>query len=75
MAKVIFTNFFVNELRKKFSEQEGNKILDLLETLENNPYKGKEIGTSGKIIIKEIKYQKYRFYFVTDGYKIKILKI
>jgi|GEM_PF-409927 len=75
MAKVVFTEFFVKELKKKFSEQEGNKILDLLESLEENPHKGKELTTVGKAVIKEIKYGNYRFYFVTDGYKIKVLKI
>jgi mRNA-degrading endonuclease RelE of RelBE toxin-antitoxin system len=75
MVQIFFTDSFVKELKKRFSEQEGNKILDLLETLENNPYKGKELSTVGKIVIKEIKYNKFRFYFITDGYKIKFLKV
>lgn len=36
--------------------------------------KGKEVGCVGSILIKEIKYKNYRFYFVTDGYKVKFLK-
>ena len=75
MVKLFFTEEFVEELKKKFTEVEGNKILDLLNTLEENPKKGKEVGVVGKIIIKEIKYEKYRFYFITEGYKIKFLKI
>ncbi len=74
MAKVFFTEFFVKELKKKFSEGEGNSILDLLGTLEDNPLKGKELWHIGKIVIKEIRYGKFRFYFITDGYKIKFLK-
>ncbi len=74
MAKVFFTDFFIKELSKKFSEEEGNRILDLLQTLEENPKKGKDIGNIGKIAIKEMRYNKFRFYFVTDGYKIKFLK-
>jgi len=74
MAQVFFTATFVDELKKKFSEQEGNKILNLLETLEENPYKGKELFHSGKTLLKEIRYEKFRFYFITDGYKIKFLK-
>ncbi|MBT3463884.1 hypothetical protein HN451_02760, partial [archaeon] len=46
----------------------------LMLNLENNPKKGKLIGTIGSIVIKEIKYQKYRLYFITDGYKVKFLK-
>ena len=74
MAIVFFTEFFVKELKKKFSEQEGNEILDLLGTLEENPKKGNELWHIGKIVVKEIKYKKFRFYFITDGYKIKFLK-
>ena len=43
--------------------------------LEENPKKGKEIGNISKIIIKDIRYNKFRFYFLTDGYKIKFFKI
>ena len=74
MAKVVFTEFFVETLKKKFSEKEGNEILDLLETLEENPRKGKGLAAVGKVIIKEMRYNKFRFYFITDGYKIKFLK-
>ena len=43
--------------------------------LEENPKKGKEIGNINKVVIKEIRYNKFRFYFLTDGYKIKFFKI
>jgi hypothetical protein len=74
MVKVIITENLYRDIAKKFSNTEANKIIDLLETLEGNPTKGKEISSVGKILIKEIKYGKFRFYFITDGYKIKILK-
>ncbi|MFH1510211.1 MAG: hypothetical protein ABIF10_00845 [Candidatus Woesearchaeota archaeon] len=74
MAEVFFSESFTRELKKKFSEKEGNTILDLLETLRDNPKKGKEIGEVGGVIIKELKYKKFRLYFITDGYKVKFLK-
>ena len=42
--------------------------------LKDNPKKGKEVGCVGGIVIKEIRYKVYRFYFITDGYKVKFLK-
>ena len=75
MAQVFFTEFFIKELKKKFSEKEGNKIINILEKLEEKPTKGKELGHVGKIVIKEIRYGVFRFYFITDGYKLKFLKI
>lgn len=73
MAKVIIEESLFKDIKKKFSKQEANKVIDLIETLEENPKKGKIVGSSGKIVVKEIKYKKFRFYFITDGFKVKFL--
>ena len=52
---------------------ESHEIIDLLETLEKDPKKGKPMGNVGGIVIKELKYKGFRFYFITNGYKIKVL--
>ena len=44
-----------------------------MEELEIFPRKGKELGHIGNIVIKEIKYGGFRFYFITDGHKLKCL--
>ena len=75
MAQVIITKSFFKELKKRFGDSEAEKILDLLETLETNPKKGKYVGAIGSIVIKELKYKSYRFYYVTDRFKIKALSI
>jgi len=74
MAKVIITPFLEEEINKKFKHQ-SIEVLSLLKSLEENPYKGKELAVIGNLIIKELKYGKYRFYFITDGHKIKVLKV
>ena len=73
MAKVIITNSLEQEINKMF-KQKSIGIFSLMKTLEENPKKGKEIGHIGRILIKELKYEKFRFYFITDGYKVKFLK-
>jgi len=45
----------------------------LLRTLSENPKKGKELGHVGRVVVKELKYGVYRFYFLTDGHAIKFL--
>ena len=70
MAKVEITETLYLEIEKKF-KQEGHKVIDFLETLENHPKKGKALGIVGNILIKEIKYKSFRFYFIGDGYKLK----
>lgn len=70
MAKVEIILPLFEEIQKKF-KGEAHKIIDLMESLENNPLKGKPLGNVGGIVIKEIRYKNFRFYFITDGYKLK----
>lgn len=73
MARVVITTSLEREINKRF-KKESIKILELLLELEHNPKKGKEIGCVGSVVVKEMRYKVYRFYFITDGYKIKFLK-
>ena len=70
MAKVQITNSLFNEIQAKF-KGEAHEVIDLLETLEDNPNKGKTLGNVGGIVIKEIRYKSFRLYFITDGFKLK----
>lgn len=73
MARVIITKRLEEEINKIFRAK-SIKIFELMRALEENPYKGKPVGGVGGIVIKELRYEGYRFYFVTDGFKIKMLK-
>jgi len=73
MAIIFISSLLEEEINKKF-KHDSIKIFSLLLSLESNPKKGKEIGSIGNIIIKELKYNNFRFYFITDKYKLKFLK-
>lgn len=73
MAKVEIVESLFEEIEKRFKKK-ATVIFDLMESLEKNPKKGKSIGTVGEIIIKEIKYENFRFYFIADGFKLKFLR-
>jgi hypothetical protein len=72
MAKVAITKKLEEEINKKF-KGESIQIFDLMHSLEEYPHKGKAVGQVGGIVIKEIRYNAFRFYFITDGFKIKLL--
>ncbi|MFW5846961.1 MAG: hypothetical protein ACOCUU_02255 [Nanoarchaeota archaeon] len=72
MAKVIITKDLKEKIYKKF-KHESVKVLNLLYSLKDNPKKGKKLAQIQGILIKEIKYKSFRFYFIVDGYKLKIL--
>jgi hypothetical protein len=72
MVKVILTNNLKNEIFKKF-KNESKKVLNLIYSVKENPHKGKIVGQISGILIKELKYGKFRFYFISDGFKMKFL--
>ena len=73
MAKVIITRKLEEEVNKIF-KKESTQIFNAMYELEKNPHKGKPVGQVSGIVIKEIRYESYRFYFITDGFKIKMLQ-
>ncbi len=72
MAKIEIVNSLAREIKKKF-KGDAHKIIDLMESLENHPRKGKVLGNVAGILIKELRYKSFRFYFITDGFKLKCL--
>ncbi|MCR4327155.1 MAG: hypothetical protein NUV46_01070 [Nanoarchaeota archaeon] len=74
MAKVKIAPSLFKEIQKKF-KGESHKIIDFIETLKDNPNKGKIVGNVGGLLIKEIKFEGFRFYFIVEGHKLKILSV
>ena len=74
MAKVEIAEDLREEIFSKF-KGESNKIFNLMYSLKENPKKGKPVGQVAGIIIKELKYKNFRFYFITNNYQLRILGI
>ena len=72
MAKVVITKKLEEEINRKF-RGESVEIFSLIYSLEESPHKGKIVGQVSGIIVKELRYKSFRFYFITDGFKIKLL--
>jgi hypothetical protein len=72
MAKVVITSYLEEEINTRF-RGESVKIFHLLKSLENNPKKGDFVGSIGNIAIKELRHKGFRFYFLLDGHKVKVL--
>lgn len=51
---------------------ESVEVLEFLKSLESSPSKGKALGHVGGIVIKELKYNGFRFYFITDAHRLRI---
>lgn len=72
MAKVTIAEALKNEILKKFKE-ESKIIFRQMYSLSDSPDKGKSLGNVGGFAIKELRYKSFRFYFITDGYKLKMM--
>ena len=72
MVKVMIAERLKDEILKKF-KGESKKMFKQMYSLKDNPKKGKLLGIIGGIAVKEIKYEGFRLYFITDGYKLKIM--
>ena len=72
MAKVVIAEKLKDKILKKF-KKESKDIFKQMYSLQDNPKKGKVLGNIGGVIIKEIKYKSFRFYFITEGNKLKIM--
>ena len=72
MAEVSIEKNLKDEILKKF-KKESKTVFRLMYSLKESPKKGKLLGQVGGIVIKELKYKNFRFYFITDGYKLKIM--
>jgi len=72
MAQVIILETLKDEILKKF-KGESKIIFRHMFSLAENPNKGKTLGNVAGIVFKELKYKSFRFYFITDGYKLKLL--
>ena len=72
MVKVTILETLKDEILKKF-KGESKLIFRQMYSLAENPNKCKSLCHIGEIVIKELKYKSFRFYFVTDGYKLKIM--
>lgn len=70
MAKVIITRALEEEVLTKFKGN-SEKIFQHMKKLGPNPKIGKALGSIGGVIIKEIRYENFRFYFITDGHILK----
>ena len=71
-VKVSISENLKDEIFKKF-KGESKIIFSHMYSLKENPNKGKLVGNVGGISVKELKYKSFRFYFITDGYKLKLM--
>ena len=72
MVQVTILETLKDKILKKF-KGESKIIFKQMYSLAENPHKGKPLGNVGGIVIKELRYKSFRFYFITDGYKLKII--
>ena len=72
MVQIEIVEALFEEIERKFKKK-ADEIYKLIDSLKDNPKKGKPLGSVGGILIKELKYNNFRFYFLVEGFKLKFL--
>jgi mRNA-degrading endonuclease RelE of RelBE toxin-antitoxin system len=62
MVEVVILPELVRQIQKIFKNK-AKKIYSLIRELEIYPNKGKSLGHVNNIVIKELKYESFRFYY------------
>ena len=70
MARVEITIALREEVIRVFKRRSGD-IFRRMKALEENPSMGKPVGHAGTTVIKELKWDSFRFYCIADGHVIK----
>ena len=73
MVVVVVTQSLDRELKKRLNKDEYYKVKRCFLTLKKDPYKGKLLHVIGNVILKELRWKTFRFYFFTSHNLIKIL--
>lgn len=69
MIKIIIPKRLRDDILKTF-KKDSLKIFKLINTLKENPSKGKIIGPVGVMSLRELKFKNYRFYFIINGHQL-----
>lgn len=70
MAVVEITEELEAQIDRTFKAR-SIEVLKHLKSLEDHPKKGKTLGHVGGIVIKELRFEGYRFYFITDAHRVR----
>ena len=74
MAEIKIAEGLKEEIFSKF-KGESNEVFDFMYSLRENPKKGKYVGQVANIVIKELKYRNFRFYFIANNYQLRVMSI
>ncbi|MBW2983043.1 hypothetical protein KY327_01955 [Candidatus Woesearchaeota archaeon] len=66
MTRIVIMPSLAKNISKTFSKAEAHEVIDRIEATAAQPRKGKTLGAVGGLLIKELKYKKYRLYFIVD---------
>lgn len=73
MVSVRIDTALVKKLEKKFNKKELKELKRIFLSLEENPFQGDILFSFGNIVLKEKKYNSFRFYFIHSR-KLLIIK-
>ncbi len=73
MVHIIVTKKLEKEIIKHLSKKEADNAFLFMASLEENLFRGDLLTSVGSVILKELKYKNFRFYFIHSANLFKLL--
>ncbi|MFT4250010.1 MAG: hypothetical protein ACMXYD_01475 [Candidatus Woesearchaeota archaeon] len=73
MVHIYVSKKLEKEIVKRLSKKEADDLFLQIYSLKENPHKGDILTNVGKLLVKELKYKKFRVYFIQSKDTLKIL--
>ena len=73
MVNIYVSKQLEKDINKRLSKKEADDIFLQFYSLKQNVFKGDTLTNIGGILLKELKYKKFRFYFIQSKDTLKLL--
>ena len=73
MIDIYVSDKLIKDIEKRLNKSDADKVFKLFFSLEKEPYKGDILSSIGDTLIKELKHNSFRFYFILKGNTLKIM--
>lgn len=73
MVKIYVTKRLEKDINKRLSPYGADQLFLQMYSLRDNPHKGDVLTNIGNLLIKELKYKKFRVYFIQSKNTIRVV--
>ena len=75
MVEVQISRQLIKDINKRLSKKQADAVFLHIYSLEGNPFKGDVLSVVGSVVLKEICFESFRFYFIHSQNVMKCIGV